>query len=58
MVDTASLNTKNMQYPRTNMSRIPNAAPSTELHRSETELFDMCQIFLYIQDNSNIIEVI
>jgi hypothetical protein len=55
MVDTANLNTKNMQYPCTNMSRIPNAIPSTELHRSETELFDMCRIFLYTQDNLNVV---
>ncbi|KAJ7818304.1 hypothetical protein B0H14DRAFT_2601343 [Mycena olivaceomarginata] len=44
-----------MQYPRSNKAQFPNAALSTELHRSESKLFDMCRIFIYTQDDSDVL---
>jgi hypothetical protein len=37
---------KKKQYPWSNKAQFPNAAPSTELHRSETKVYNMGQIFI------------
>jgi hypothetical protein len=44
------------KYAILTLQRGHDAALSTELHRSDTELISMCQIFMYTQDNSNTLE--